>query len=163
MVRMLRTGQGRNGLILANGGMLTYQHALCLSTRPRRDGSAYPERNPLPTHMTDIAVPAVTTHAEGEAIIEVSLLCNPLHSSNMTLTFIDQTYTVEFDRSGTPAKGFVVGRLASNNHRFVANTGTARSLEQLSSGNREPIGRAGWVRKGDEGRNLFGWRQGANL
>ena len=72
MVRKLRTGHGRNGLILANGGVLTYQHALCLSSRPRRDGSAYPNRDPLPSHLTDIPVPAVTAHAEGEAVVEVS-------------------------------------------------------------------------------------------
>lgn len=72
MVRKLRTGHGQNGLILANGGVLTYQHALCLSTRPRQDGSAYPDQNPLPSHLTDIPVPAVTARAEGEAVIEVS-------------------------------------------------------------------------------------------
>ena len=72
MVRKLRTGHGQDGLILANGGVLTYQHALCLSTRPRRDGSAYPNQNPLPSHLTDIPVPAVTARAEGEAVIEVS-------------------------------------------------------------------------------------------
>ena len=72
MVRKLRTGHGRNGLILANGGVLTYQHALCLSSIPRRDGSAYPNRDPLPSHLTDIPVPAVTAHAEGEAVVEVS-------------------------------------------------------------------------------------------
>ena len=73
MVRKLRTGHGRNGLILANGGVLTYQHALCLSTGPRRDGSAYPNQNPFPSHVMDIPVPAVTAHAEGEAVVEVSV------------------------------------------------------------------------------------------
>ena len=72
MVRKLRTGHGQIGLILANGGVLTYQHALCLSTGPRRRGSAYPEMNPLPSHMTDIPAPEVTIHAEGEAVVEVS-------------------------------------------------------------------------------------------
>ena len=73
MVRRLRTGEGRHGLILANGGVLTYQHALCLSTKSRGDDSAYPNKDPLPSQVTSIPVPAVTTHAEGEAIIEVSL------------------------------------------------------------------------------------------
>ena len=72
MVRRLRTGHGQNGLILANGGVLTYQHALCLSTGPRRRGSAYPEMNPLPSNVRDIPVPKVTIHAEGEAVVEVS-------------------------------------------------------------------------------------------
>lgn len=79
------------------------------------------------------------------------------------LTFVDQTYTVEFDRNGAPIKGFVVGRLASNDHRFVANAGDAKTLEQLSSRVREPIGRVGWVNSGDKGRNFFTFQKSANL
>ncbi|KAK3170682.1 hypothetical protein OEA41_002764 [Lepraria neglecta] len=119
MVRELRNGNGQHGLILANGGVLTYQHVVCLSTRPRRDGSAYPDRNPLPPYVKDVPVPSISAQPEGEAVVE--------------------TYTVEFNRNGAPSKGFIVGRLTSNNHRFVANTSDARSLEQLSSGTREPI------------------------
>lgn len=73
MVRILRNGHhARNGLILANGGVLTYQHALCLSTRPRGNDPIYPPQDPLPTHVTDIPAPAVTATAEGEAVVEVS-------------------------------------------------------------------------------------------
>lgn len=73
MVRELRNGRhGRNGLILANGGVLTYQHALCLSSNPRRNDPIYPDQNPLLSHVTDIPAPAVTAHAEGEAVVEVS-------------------------------------------------------------------------------------------
>ncbi|CAF9914683.1 hypothetical protein IMSHALPRED_001978 [Imshaugia aleurites] len=143
MVRKLRAGDGQNGLILANGGVLTYQHALCLSNRPRRDGSTYPDRIPSSSYRTSTSVPTVTVKAEGEATIE--------------------TYTVEFNRNGTPSKGFVVGRLTGSDHRFVANTGNAKTLEQLSSGNSEPIGRVGWVRSGDSGRNLFVFERNANL
>ncbi|KAL2042488.1 hypothetical protein N7G274_004981 [Stereocaulon virgatum] len=135
MVRELRNRNGQHGLILANGGVLTYQHVVCLSTRPRRDGSAYPDRNPLPFHVTDVAVPSISARADGEAVVE--------------------TYTAEFNRNGTPSKGFIVGRLISNDHRFVANTGDIKSLEQLAIGSREPIGRTGLVRGGDSGRNLF--------
>lgn len=71
MVRELRSENGQNGLILANGGVLSYQHAICLSTRPRGDGSAYPDKNPLPQRVTGIPVPALSAQAEGEAIIEV--------------------------------------------------------------------------------------------
>ncbi|CAF9935218.1 MAG: hypothetical protein ALECFALPRED_006337 [Alectoria fallacina] len=140
MVRQLRRGNGQNGLILANGGVLTYQHALCLSTSPRRDGSAYPDRNPLPSHVTDIPIPRLTVQASGEA-----------------------TYTVEYNRNGTPKIGFIVGRLTSSNERFVANTGNAKTLEQLSSAENEPIGRAGWVGGGGGGRNLFTFEERANL
>ena len=73
MVRELRKGKSKTGLILANGGVLTYQHVLCLSKQPRQDGSGYPLSNPLPRYITDLPIPLITTHAEGEAIIEVRL------------------------------------------------------------------------------------------
>lgn len=73
MVRELRKRKGDYGLVLANGGVLTYQHAICLGTQLRRVGSAYPEGNPLPRYVTDIPIPPVTTQAEGEAIVEVRL------------------------------------------------------------------------------------------
>ena len=75
MVRKLRTGHHGNGLILANGGVLTHQHALCVSTRLRRDGSAYPDQNPLLCRVADAPVPTVVVRAEGEAVIEVSPCC----------------------------------------------------------------------------------------
>jgi hypothetical protein len=73
MVRQLRKGGGQNGLVLANGGVVTYQHVVCLSSRPRT--SPYPERNPLPGVVTDVAVPTVDLQADGEGIIEVSSSC----------------------------------------------------------------------------------------
>lgn len=74
MVRQLRGRGGHNGLILANGGVLTYQHALCLSTQPPRSSTlAYPPENPLPEYVPDLRVPSVTAEAEGEVIVEVNL------------------------------------------------------------------------------------------
>jgi len=72
MVRQLRKGNGQNGLVLANGGVVTYQFVVCLSTRPR--SSPYPYSNPLPAIITDVSVPSVDVRATGEAIIEVSYL-----------------------------------------------------------------------------------------
>jgi hypothetical protein len=69
----LRAGNGKYGLVLANGGVMTYQHVVCLSSSPRRDGSPYPERPPLPEVVSDVPIPAVNVQAEGEAVIEVSL------------------------------------------------------------------------------------------
>lgn len=71
MVRQLRKGNGQYGLVLANGGVITYQHAVCLSSLPRR--SAYPDLNPFPTLTADVSVPIVDAQAEGEAVIEVSM------------------------------------------------------------------------------------------
>jgi hypothetical protein len=73
MTRQLRDGKGRNGLILANGGVLSYQHVICLSTTGRAEGSPYPAEDPLPEWVTDLPVPAVVAKVEGneEATIEV--------------------------------------------------------------------------------------------
>lgn len=145
MVRELRKGSMQNGLVLANGGVATYQYAVCLSTKPRKDNSPYPEKNPLPAVITDIPVPEVDAIAEGEATVE--------------------TYTVEFDRKGKPSRGHVVGRLKNNNHRFIANHGDDTTLQQLSSFSREPIGRAGYVKKDEtkKGRNLFVFTDSSRL
>ena len=72
MIRELRRGNGKTGLVLANGGVVTYQHVICLSSSPRPDGLPYPDRNPLPDYITDVQVPAVDVHADGDATIEVS-------------------------------------------------------------------------------------------
>lgn len=71
MVRQLRQGRGKAGLVLANGGLATYQAVICLSRSPRRDGLPYPNANPLPEIITDVQVPTVDEKAEGEATIEV--------------------------------------------------------------------------------------------
>jgi hypothetical protein len=72
MVRELRQGKVRNGLVLANGGMVTYQYVVCLSNKAPT--SPYPERNPLPDRLDDEPIPTVDEKAEGEAVIEVSFI-----------------------------------------------------------------------------------------
>jgi hypothetical protein len=70
MVRELRKGNGRNGLVLANGGTMTYQYIVCLSNKSRN--SPYPDHNPLPDLLDDEQVLTVDEQAEGEAVVEVS-------------------------------------------------------------------------------------------
>lgn len=69
MTRQLRDGRGRNGLVLANGGVLSYQHVVCLSSQPRK-GAAYADSRKL--RPDSKPKPAIATEAEGEAVIEVS-------------------------------------------------------------------------------------------
>jgi hypothetical protein len=76
MTRKLRAGNGTTGLILANGGVLTYQHVICLSSQPRADGQSYPTHNPLPSILEPSRPPTIAETAEGEAIIEVRFLYN---------------------------------------------------------------------------------------
>lgn len=73
MTRAIREGKGRTGLVLCNGGVLSYQYVVVLSKAPRTNG-AYPQANPLPHETTDVEVPEIAEHPEGEATIEVSSL-----------------------------------------------------------------------------------------
>lgn len=140
MTRQLRDGKGKTGLILANGGVATYQAVVCLSRSPRRDGLPYPNSNPLPDMITDVQVPTIATKAEGDATVE--------------------TYTVEFKRDGSPLRGYVVGRLKKNGHRFISNHADESTLKQLCDWEVEPIGRSGKVKVAQDGRNLFAFTSG---
>ncbi|KAE8407113.1 hypothetical protein BDV37DRAFT_291351 [Aspergillus pseudonomiae] len=135
VVRELRARRGQHGLVLANGGVLSYHHVVCLSVRPRADRSLYPCENPLPEFSPDISSPPIAAKANGRAVIE--------------------TYTVDFQRNGSPGQGYVVGRLESG-QRFIANAANAATLKQLSSTAVEQIGRTGWVlNDAESSRNLF--------
>ena len=68
---------------------------------------------------------------------------------------LPQTYTLEFTRANQPQRGHIVGRLKSNGARFIANHADARTLAELGSWEREPIGRSGYVRRSEDGRNVF--------
>lgn len=153
MVRALRCRSPerpnpRNGLVLANGGMVTYQYVVCLSSTPPK--TPYPTHNPLPDLLSPHDIPEIEESANGEAVVE--------------------TYTVEFNRDGTPGMGYVVGRLLSlgargEGKRFLANHGDERTLRELCSVTREPIGRRGVVKcnSGGDGRNLFIFEKEGNL
>lgn len=136
MTRQIRAGKGKKGLVLCNGGVLSYQYVIILSSEPRRNG-AYPLENPLPETITDVDVPDLVLDAEGDAVVE--------------------TYTVEFARDGSPLRGHIVGRLKSNGKRFLANNADEATLKQMASGSVEVVGRSGRVRQDKEkkGRGLF--------
>ena len=91
--RDTKSGSPKTGLILANGGNLTYQHVICLSSSPRSDGSRYPGSKPLPdTTLHEIQVPQVEQEAEGDATVEVSLSASRMNTGErhhlLTLTFM---------------------------------------------------------------------------
>ncbi|KAI3391451.1 hypothetical protein diail_7340, partial [Diaporthe ilicicola] len=132
MSRKIRDGKARNGLILANGGMLSYQHAICLSSKPRTQGVPYPDSRGSSGAVVGVAA-HVEPFAKGEAVIE--------------------TYTVQFDREGKPETAFIIGRLKDGAYRFVANHGDQRTLQELASAVEEQIGKVGRVdtKLGDNG------------
>ena len=143
MTRHLREGKGRNGLILANGGVITYQHTVCLSTEPPLQWKKYPESNPLPGTSAVLPDSLIEVQPNGEATVE--------------------TYTVDFGRDGRPVLGHIVGKLVGNRKRFLANHGNEQTLLELSSRTKDPIGRHGCVRSGEGGRNFFSFEQQGKL
>jgi hypothetical protein len=144
MTRQIRAGKGKKGLVLCNGGVLSYQYVVVLGKEPRKQG-AYPPENPLPEILEDGEVPELAMHAEGEAVVE--------------------TYTVEFGRDGRPLRGHVVGRLKSDNKRFLANHGDEETLRQLAGNGGEIVGRIGrvWQDEKKKGRGLFAFDKPAKL
>jgi hypothetical protein len=152
MSRQIRQRKVHNGLVLANGGVLTYQHVICLSSKPRKDFADYPREKPLPEYV-DVPVPKFVDQAEGAASIEVRFPHPKDASGNLANT--SQTYTVEYNRKGVPRFGHIVGRLEENGHRFLANHGNDVTLARLADTALESVGLRGTVRKGEDGRNLF--------
>lgn len=74
MVRELRQGQKRLGLVLANGGVLTHQNAIVLSKDlPQKVGLPLDQAYHAPLEST---IPPFDEKVEGEAIIEVRALRN---------------------------------------------------------------------------------------
>jgi hypothetical protein len=144
MTRQIRAGKGKKGLVLCNGGVLSYQYVVVLGKEPRKQ-DAYPSENPLPEMLQDVEVPELAVLAEGEAAVE--------------------TYTVEFGRDGSPVMGHVVGRLKGGNKRFLANHGDEETLRQMAGGGGEIVGRSGVVRQDEEkkGRGLFVFDKPARL
>ncbi|KAI7171894.1 hypothetical protein KC316_g3035 [Hortaea werneckii] len=143
-------GKKKTGLVLANGGWVTYQHVVCLSNSPRgpegglkNGGGVYPKEAPLKDVVDDVQIPVVEEEVEGEATVE--------------------TYTLEYTRTNNqPHQGHIVGRLKSNGNRFLANHADAQTLAELGSWEREPIGRSGYVRRNmEDGRNVFTFGVGA--
>ncbi|KAH7408417.1 hypothetical protein DE146DRAFT_646182 [Phaeosphaeria sp. MPI-PUGE-AT-0046c] len=144
MTRQLRAGKGKKGMVLCNGGVLSYQYVVVLGKEPPRR-TTYPLENALPETLQDMPVPDLTNEAEGEAVVE--------------------TYTVEFNRDGSPLRGHIVGRLKSNNKRFLANHGDDETLRQMAGGKVEIVGKSGWVWQDErkKGRGLFAFAKPARL
>ena len=74
MVQAIRSGKGQKGLVLANGGVVTYQHAIVLSKTKRTDDKSYPLQSLLPPIIKDVPCPDVDDQADGSATIEVCFL-----------------------------------------------------------------------------------------
>jgi acetyl-CoA C-acetyltransferase len=124
MVRALRRGDGRRGLLHGNGEYLTKHHALILATEPPAGGFLADDPTTRQADLDARERPAVVTSPEGEATVE--------------------TWTALFDRDGRAARGIIIGR-RPDGARFVANTPTdADTLDALTDGT-PMVGRSGRV------------------
>jgi hypothetical protein len=70
MTRAIRAGKGRKGLVLCNGGVMSYQHVVVLSKVPRTSG-VYPQESSLSHDSTNLAAPDIDERPEGGAEVEV--------------------------------------------------------------------------------------------
>jgi Thiolase-like protein type 1 additional C-terminal domain len=157
MVRCLRASRGQTGLVLANGGTLTYQHVVCLASKA--PSFEYPAANPLPEHLDDKFATPADEITVGEAYIEVRLV---LFSDGLLTA--RQTYSVQFNRDGTPDIGLIVCRFARNGGRALANHADARTLVELADMATEQVGKRGWIVRDteDDQRNLFSFSSPAD-
>ncbi|MES2258451.1 MAG: acetyl-CoA acetyltransferase [Pseudomonadota bacterium] len=131
MVRALRAGQGRTGLLYGNGEYVTKHHALVLASR------AAPAINPLrnldlQAELDDAVrgVPAVEPGYSGPSRIE--------------------TYTVKYGRDGAPEQATLIARTPGGK-RHLARVTDFGTLAALVSPEREAIGLSGAARTHEDG------------
>jgi acetyl-CoA C-acetyltransferase len=134
MAERLRARPGSFGFVGANGGFMSKYAVGIYSTTPADFRPV--DNRALQAEIDALPRPSVAERPIGPARIE--------------------TYTVEYDRSGRPERGLIVGRL-DDGARFIANTadGDPQTLHRLADPQAEPIGMTGHVGPGLDGRNVF--------
>jgi acetyl-CoA C-acetyltransferase len=131
VARQIRDG-ALVGLVYGNGEYLTKHHTLLLGAAPHRRGYVGVRGAVAP--RVNGGPPPLREAADGAATVE--------------------TFTVEFDRTGDPALGYVIGR-SRDGARFAAHARDRVTLAALTDTALEAVGRAGTVEHGDDGRNHF--------
>lgn len=118
VVDRVRDKPGSYGMVGANGGLLSKYSVGVYSTQPT-DWSPCDMRE-LQEQLDLVAGPPTVSSADGAARIE--------------------TYTLEYDRSGKPTMGVVIGRLSEGGARFVATTkgGDVATLQAMHD--TDPLG-----------------------
>ena len=141
MTRMLRRA-GRHGLIFANGGYATHNHALVLTREPVPAG-CFPQRHDYQAEADALRgpVPALIEGYTGPGVVE--------------------TYMLPYDRAGQPRFSTVIARTPTG-QRFLCRVPPTdgATLAALTSGEREPVGRHGVASNGADG--FVDWRFSAS-
>jgi acetyl-CoA C-acetyltransferase len=119
-VERLRSGGG-SGLVHANGGYLTHQHAVLLSSRPHPDGYVG-DPEPRQVRAADPVRVLLPAQVEGQELVV-------------------ETATVEHDRAGSPAQAFVVTRTAAGARVAAATPYGDSAAAQVLSLAALPVGR----------------------
>lgn len=120
MVRALRAGEGRLGLLYGQGGYATKHHGILLATTP---ADAYPvdDRAAAQRVVDEEPKPRFDPGYEGPGELE--------------------TFTIQYDREGAPARIVAVGR-APDGSRFAGPMPVADdAVAVLTAPDDEPIGR----------------------
>ncbi|QKR99217.1 acetyl-CoA acetyltransferase [Sphingomonas sp. CL5.1] len=127
MVDALRAGAGKKGLLFANGGYATHNHAIVLGMEPLPGaGEAHAFDCQAEADAARGRVPELVKDYAGPAQIE--------------------TYTVFYARDGKPKSGVVVARLPDGNRTLAQVPGEdAATIAFLTDGATEPVGTKGEV------------------
>lgn len=127
MVDALRAGAGKKGLLFANGGYATHNHAIVLGMEPLPGaGEAHELDCQSEADAARGRVPELVKDYAGPAEIE--------------------TYTVFYARDGKPRSGVVVARLPDGNRTLAQVPGDdAATIAFLTDGAAEPVGTKGEV------------------
>ena len=132
IVECVRDEEGSYGFVGANGGVLSKYSVGVYSTRPTSWNPS--ETKALQAQLDAVPGPPAVQNTEGDAQVE--------------------TYTLEYDRNGTPSTGVVIGRLSQGGERFVARTENRDVSTLQAMHDIDPLGRSIRVRP-VEGGNRF--------
>lgn len=132
VVEKLRASPGSYGFVGANGGFLSKYATGIYSTRPAAF-KVY-DSKPLQAEHNAMPAPAFTETPSGEATIE--------------------TFTMIYNRDGSPGLGVIIGRLKEGNVRFLASTEKGDSETASQMVDREPLGATVFVTTTDQGNRF---------
>lgn len=136
MVQKLRQ-DGRFGLLFANGGIATHNHTIALSTEPFAEAQ-FPQDFHFQAEADSArgAVPPTVESYHGPATVE--------------------TYTVLYERDGSPRFGVVVARTPGG-ERTLAKIppDDSEGIAFLISGAAEPVGTSGTIVPGPDGDQIW--------
>ena len=127
MVDALRAGEGQTGLLFANGGFATHNHAIVLATSPLPGaGEAHDFDCQAQADAARGDVPALVQDYAGPARVE--------------------SYTVFYARDGSPRDGVVVARTPDGARTLAKVPGEdTATIAWLTDGAVQPVGTAGEV------------------